>query len=162
MPEDNTILKIILAGAGCLVLVIGIGAFIVSKFYLHMHGPTKTVEEHIRAINHGNYELAYTHFSRDLKEDISYQDFRNQLEGFSSLLPSQQSSFPNVKIVNNKATVEGMLVGKDGAIFPVQYELIKEKGTWKISMYRWISPGDRIRVWNEPPGRQDRQERNQG
>ena len=104
------------------------------------------LEDHIRAINQGNYELAYTHFTENLKEDVSLQEFREQLEEFSSLLPSRSASFSHVKIMNSKASVEGTLSGRDGAIFPVQYELIKEQGVWKISNYQWTAPGERIFV----------------
>ena len=144
--KDHTTLKVIGVGAGCLLLVAGVGAFLISRFYFYARGPTKMLDDHIQAINAGNYELAYTHFSEDLKQDVSYQDFRQDLEEFASLLPSQNSSFSQVNIVNDKASVEGTLTGRDGAIFPVQYELIKEKGVWKISIYHWTSPGERIRV----------------
>ena len=144
--KDNSLLKIVGIGAGCLLLVAGVGAFFISRFYFYLRGPTKMLNDHIQAINAGNYEVAYRHFSQDFKEDISYRSFRSDLEEFSSLLPSVDSSFSNVRIVNDKATVEGTLTGRDGAIFPVAYELIKEKGIWKISMYQWTSPGERIRV----------------
>jgi len=144
--KDNTWIKVIVAGVGCLSLLIGISAFLVSKFYFSMRAPTRAIEEHIRAINTGNFELAYTQFSESFKRETSYRQFRQQMEEFSSLLPSQDSSFRDVHIVNDKASVEGTLTGRDGAIFPVQYELIKEKGVWKISMYQWTSPGDRIKV----------------
>ncbi len=104
------------------------------------------LEDHIRAINQSNYELAYTYFAEDLKEDFSLQEFREELERFSSLLPSRNSSFSHVTVVNNKATIEGTLTGRDGAIFPVRYELIREQGVWRISNYQWTSPGERIYV----------------
>jgi hypothetical protein len=144
--KDHTIVKVLIAGAGCLSLVIGIGAFLVGKFYFSVREPTRTIEEHIHAINEGNYEVAYAQFTEDFRRNTSYREFREQMEEFSSLLPSQSSSLPDVKIVNDKASVEGTLTGRDGAIFPVQYELVKEKGVWKISTYRWTSPGDRIKV----------------
>ena len=144
--KEHTILKVLIAGAGCLSLVIGIGAFLISKFYFSVRAPTRTIEEQIHAINEGNFEIAYGQFTEDFRRNTSYHEFRAQIEEFSSLLPSQSSSFRDVKIVNNKASVEGTLTGRDGAIFPVQYELIKEKGVWKISTFRWTSPGDRIRV----------------
>jgi hypothetical protein len=144
--KDHSLLKIVGIGAGCLLLIGGIGAFFISRFYFYMRGPTKMLNDHIQAINSGNYEAAYLHFSQDLKRDTSYQDFRLDLEEFSSLLPSQDSTFSDVKILNNKATVEGTMTGRDGAIFPIAYVLIKEKGVWKISTYHWTSPGERIRV----------------
>ena len=144
--KDNTLIKVLIAGAGCLSLIIGIGAFLISKFYFSVRAPARTIEEHIHAINEGNFELAYAQFTEDFRRDTSYREFCAQMEEFSSLLPSLDSSFQEVKIVNGKASVEGTLTGRDGAIFPVQYELIKLKGVWRISKYQWTSPGDRIKV----------------
>jgi|GEM_PF-2651231 len=146
-PEkDNTWIKVVISGIGCFSLIIGISAFLISKFYFSVRAPTRILEEHIRAMNEGNFELAYTHFSESFKRETSYRGFRQQMEEFSSLLPCQDSSFREVKIVNDKASVEGTLTGRDGAIFPVQYELIRENGVWKISRYQWTSPGERITI----------------
>ena len=144
--KDHSLFKIVGIGAGCLLLFAGAGAFFFSRFYSYLRGPTKMLNDHIQAINAGNYEDAYRHFSQDFKKDTSYQNFRSDLEEFSSLLPSQDSTFSNIKIVNDKATVEGTLTGRDGSIFPVAYALIKERGVWKISTYQWTSPGERIQV----------------
>jgi len=144
--KDNTVLKVILAGVGCLSLVIGIGAFVASKFYFSVRAPTRIVEEHIHAINEGNFEVAYSQFTEKYRRKTSYRQFRAQIEEFSSLLPSQESTFRDVHIANDRASLEGTLTGRDGAIFPVRYELIKENGIWKISKFRWTSPGERIRV----------------
>jgi hypothetical protein len=144
--KDHTLLKIVGIGAGCLLLIVGVGGFFISRFYFYLRGPTKMLNDHIEAINAGNFESAYLHFSQEFKNEISYRNFRSDLEEFSSLLPSQDTSFYNVKIVNDKATVEGTLTGRDGAIFPVAYELVKEKGVWKIATYHWTPPGERIRV----------------
>ena len=146
MEKDHTVLKFVGIGAGCLLIIAAVGAFLISRFYFYTRGPIRMIDEHIEAINAGNYRLAYGYFSEDLQEEISYQEFRENLEEFSSLLPSRESSFSNVNIVNDKASVEGTLTGRDGAIFPVEYELIKEKGVWRISTYHWISPGERIQV----------------
>ena len=144
--KDQSILTVIVLGAACFLLITGVGVFIASRFYFYLRSPARTIEDHLKAINSGNYEVAYRHFSQDLKGDVSYQDFRDKLEEFSPLLPSRESTFSNVDIQNDKASIEGTLTGRDGAIFPVSYELIKEKGEWKISTYEWTSPGERIRI----------------
>jgi hypothetical protein len=144
--RDRTIIKAVAAGAGCLVLVIGVGAFLISRVYFYMNGPRRMLDDHIRAINSGNYQLAYTHFTDDLKQDISYDEFRQNLEAFSSVLPGQESSFSHVKVVNDNASVEGTITGRDGAIFPVEYRLVRQNGVWRISMYHWTPPGERIRI----------------
>jgi hypothetical protein len=144
--KDNTWLKVIVAGIGCFSLLIGISVFLISRFYVSLRAPTRTIEEQLAAINDGNLELAYTKFSESYRQENSYEEFRDQMEEFSSLLPTQKSSFRDIKVVNNKALVAGTLIGRDGAIFPAEYELIKENGGWKISKYHWISPGERIRV----------------
>lgn len=144
--KNHSLLKIIGVGAGCFVLFAAISAFLITRVYSYLRSPTRMLQNHIGAINDGNYESAYQHFSQDFKRDVSYQDFREDLEEFSSLLPSLDSSFSRVKIVNDRASVEGTLTGRDGAIFPVVYELVREKGVWKISTYVWTSPGERIRV----------------
>jgi hypothetical protein len=144
--KDRTVLKAIGVGAGCLLLVAGVGAFLLSRFYFYMRGPTRMLDEHMQAINAGNYHLAYTHFSDDLKQDVSFEEFRTELDEFSSVLPSQKSYFTEVKVINNVASIEGTLTGRDGAIFPVEYKLIREKGVWRIDTYHWTPPGERIRI----------------
>jgi len=141
--KDRTLLRMVMAGCGCLVLIGILAAFFFGKFFSSMRGPTRTVRAHVTAINKGDYAIAYKLFAKQYREKNSMQQFRDDLEAFSSLLPFRESNLNRVNVENEKASVEGTLTARDGAIVAVSYELVLEKGQWRITSYQWASPGDR-------------------
>ena len=141
--KESTLIRVLLAGCGCLVLIAIVVALFFGKMWGFTRGPSRTVEQHLKAINSDNFATAYNHFSKSYRRETSYEKFRSQIENFSSLLPYASVSLNKVNVANNNASVDGTLTGKDGAIFPIHYELVREEGDWKISGYEWTSPGER-------------------
>ena len=145
LPEkkDPTLLRILLAGCAVLLIVgVGFGIFF-GKFFSFTKAPTKTVRTHLEAINKRDYEQAYSLFTTDYRRSNSFEDFRTEVGAFSPLLPYRDLKLHSVKIVNDQASVDGTLTGRDGSVFPVHYELIRKKEIWKISSFEWTSPGER-------------------
>jgi hypothetical protein len=140
--KDRTLVSVLLAGCGCLLIIGVIAVLLAGKFFNVMRGPTKVVKHHLEAINHGNYLLAYGQFTQKFQKNHSNEEFRRDLQGFSSILPYKEVDLKQTRIQNDRAFVDGTLVGKDGAIVPIHYELVKENDQWHISHYQWSPPGN--------------------
>lgn len=147
-PErtKNKTLKFLTRGFGCLLILAALAAFFVGKFYLSLKGPNRVVQNHLEAINSGDFELAYTQFSIRYKTTTTFGEFRTDLRNFSSLLPYRSYHLSRVEVSGANAVVEGTVTGRDGSIFPVYYELIREKDKWRIKTFQWTFPGARISV----------------
>lgn len=148
LPEkkDNLLLKLVVGGCGCLIVLAIIFIFLFGRIFGFTHGPTRVVETHLKAINSDDYTGAYAQFSRGYRERTSYEDFRTELREFANLLPYKNYSLSRVTVNNDKARVEGTISARDGAIFPVRYDLVREQGKWRISGYQWTAPGERQTV----------------
>ena len=144
--KDNLLLKLVVGGCGCLIILAIIFIFLFGRIFGFTHGPTRVVETHLKAINSDNFTAAYAEFSRGYRERTSYEDFRTELREFSNLLPYKSYPLSRVTVNNDRARVEGTISARDGAIFPVRYDLVREQGRWRISSYQWTAPGERQTV----------------
>jgi hypothetical protein len=147
-PErrDRTLIGVLLTGCGCLtvigiLLVIGAG-----KFFSTIRGPVRIVRSQLEAINIGRYQLAYSYFSSQYQKEHSLNDFRNDVKEYPNLFSIRKMDLNQTSIVNDRSIVAGTIVGKDGSIIPVRYDLVKEKGQWRIQSYQWTPPGNLERV----------------
>ncbi len=143
-PEkDRTLLNLLLAGCGCLFLIAAALVFLFARTFVFTKAPAGVVKAHLDAINRENYALAYSHFTLDYRKDTSLEDFRRQIAPFTTLLPYREVNLNNIRIANNSSSIDGLLTGRDGSLFPVRYELIRDQGIWRIVSFEWISPGDK-------------------
>ena len=143
-PEkDKTLLNFLLIGCGCLFLIAAGLVFFFARTFVFTKAPASVVKAHLEAINRENYALAYSHFTLDYRKQTSLEDFRRQIAPFSSMLPYRSANLNDIRIVNRRSSVDGLLTGRDGSLFPVRYELVRDQGTWKIVSFEWISPGDK-------------------
>jgi hypothetical protein len=139
--KDSTLLKLVIAGCGCLILIVVLFAFFAGKLFFRVMDPPRVVKAQIKALNDGEYSDAYSYFSIEYRKKHNLGSFKSDIEAFSDVLPIEQDSLNRVTVENNKATVEGMLTGHNGVVFPVHYVLIREKREWKIDEYNWEPPG---------------------
>jgi hypothetical protein len=156
--KDRTLLNILLAGCGCLLLIGAASIIFFWRFWIFAKAPARVVRSHLEAINEGNYEMAYSRFASHYKNGKSLDEFRTEIRTFSSLLPFKDMNLNNVNVKNDQASVDGTLTGRDGAIFPVHYELTKERGEWRIRSFEWTSPGARQTVFFKRAHREERKE----
>jgi len=140
--KDSTLLTLVVAGCGCLILIGILFAFFAGKFFMGVMDPPRTVKEHIKALNDGDFNLAYSYLSVEYRRKHSFEVFKSEIDAFSDSLPVAETSLNRVNIKNDKATVEGMLTGRNGVVFPVRYILVREKRQWKIEEFDWEPPGE--------------------
>ncbi|MCI0443497.1 DUF4864 domain-containing protein [bacterium] len=139
--KDSTLLKLVIAGCGCLILIAVLFAFFAGKLFFRVMDPPRVVKAQIKALNDGNLNDAYGYFSVEYRKKHNLTSFKSDIDAFSDILPIEQDSLNRVTVENNKASVEGMLTGHNGVVFPVHYILIREKREWKIDEYNWEPPG---------------------
>ncbi|HSE43083.1 MAG TPA: nuclear transport factor 2 family protein [Acidobacteriota bacterium] len=139
--KDSILLKVLIGGCGCLILIGVLFAIFAGKFFVGMTGPSRTVKAHIEAMNEGDYEKAYSHFSKEYKKNHPFSTFRAEIEEFPDTFPLAEYALKHTQVVNDKATVEGILTAKNGAVIPVRYFLVLEKRQWMINDYVWEPPG---------------------
>jgi hypothetical protein len=140
--KDRTLLNILMAGCGCLVVIGIIAGLFFGRVFSFTNQPKKTVQNQIDAINEGNYRLAYSYFSGAYQRTVDISAFRDGLKPFAAMIPIKEVNLSSVNIRNNRALVEGTLGGANGVIFPIRYELLRENHEWKILRYEWTPPGD--------------------
>lgn len=142
VKKGHALRNIILGGLGC-ILVAGVAIFLIYlRFFSINLGPSRTVQHHLRAINQGRVPSAYGDFSNEFTRRHTLVEFEQELSRFSDQLPCRSSHISRIAVNNNKAEVGGTLTGKDGALFPIKYVLVREKGVWKIQDYHWEPPGE--------------------
>jgi hypothetical protein len=141
--KDRTLIGVLLAGCGCLV-VIGVAfGLLAGKFFIFAKAPKDVVQKHLEAVNEEDYGVAYEQLAPEFRARHSMEDFRSHFDAFASLLPYHQVRLNNIRIENDKAYVDGTMTGQDESIFPIHYELKRTGREWKISSFEWIQPGEK-------------------
>ncbi|HEY7160050.1 MAG TPA: DUF4864 domain-containing protein [Acidobacteriota bacterium] len=139
--KDSTLLKLVIAGCGCLILIVVLFAFFAGKLFFRAMDPPRVVKAQIKALNDGEVSDAYTYFSIAYRKKHTLGSFKSEIDAFVDVFPIEHDSLNRVTVENNKAIVDGMLTGHNGVVFPVHYTLIREKREWKIDEYNWEPPG---------------------
>ena len=116
--KDSTLLKLVIAGCGCLILIVVLFAFFAGKLFVRVMDPPRVVEAQIKALNDGNVNDAYGYFSVEYRKKHNFGGFKSEVNAFSDVLPIERHSLNRVTVENNKAVVEGMLTGHNGVVPP--------------------------------------------
>ncbi|RJQ32251.1 MAG: DUF4864 domain-containing protein [Actinobacteria bacterium] len=140
-PPKNNYKWWIIGGCGCLLILCIIAA--VAASFLGYFGiktlqaPVAPIKGQLKAINDGNIEKAYNDYcSTGFKKATTFDQFKAVVEANPSIFQSKSSSFTDVSIKNQVATVKGTITGKDGTVTKMQYQLVKETGDWKIQNFK--------------------------
>jgi hypothetical protein len=140
--KDSALLKLVIAGCGCLILIVVLFAFFAGKLFFRVMDPPRVVKAQIKALSDGDVNDAYGYFSVAYRKKHTLGSFKSEMDAFSDAFPIERDSLNRVTMENNKALVEGMLTGHNGIVIPVHYTLIREKREWKIDEYNWEAPGN--------------------
>jgi hypothetical protein len=144
--RNRKLAPLILAGCGFLLTVGLILGIFAGKAIRMFRSPSRAVKVHLEAINKSQIDVAYTGFTTHYRRNHSLAEFRSKLASFSNHLPLSKTSLNHVNISNEHATVEGMLTGRNGVLFPATYSLVREPDGWKIDNFEWQSPGEILSI----------------
>ena len=119
-PQGKSKMPFILAGCGCLALVVAICAggiyMMVSKGYALFTAPPDAVRAHIAHVASGDVRGAYEGCSDGLKGSMSLQAFQSYVDANPIIYKSTDVSFTNVNIQNNICNLQGTANGPEGSI----------------------------------------------
>lgn len=95
-------------------------------------GVVGVVRDQLSSLRAGNIQEAYSYTSKDFQKSTSMNEFKKFLNRYPSLKTNKSSFFNVRKVENSTGFVQGTLTSKDDAKTPIEYQLIKEDGQWKI------------------------------
>lgn len=112
------------------IVVVSIGIIIGVVFYL-TSGAAKSADNFFSLIKSGNIDNAYESLSLQFKEKTTSEQFKIFVE--TSSITDFDSVFWNSRTMNPGVTkLEGSIKTKKSKTIPVEVDLVKEDGQWKI------------------------------
>ena len=122
-----------IAGFICFfVLIIAILVFAITSM-------TDSARSQLHALQEGNVEKAYSFTSLEFQKTTSLDEFKKYVQQHPQLANSRSVSFTERSFVNDSGLIKGTLKDKDGSTIPIEYQLKKENGVWKIQAMRLSS-----------------------
>lgn len=99
----------------------------------HVEDLIIVVRGQLEALEHKNIDKAYKLYTtKEFKKATTLDEFKKFVDKHPIFTARKSSSFTNLMFNNNIATLGGFLASKDNEIYPVEYDLLKEDGEWKI------------------------------
>jgi len=95
-------------------------------------GIVEAVEKQLALLRQGDIKGAYSLTCKDFQKATSLEQFTAFVKQYPSLSQNQGHTFTTRSIENNIGTVKGTLTAQDGAVTPVEFQLVKEQGEWRI------------------------------
>ena len=126
----------------------GVFAFIILAVGLAFYftaGMVGVVEKQLALLRQGDIKGAYGLTCKDFQKATSPEQFTAFVKSYPSLSQNQGHTFTTRSIENNIGTVKGTLTAKDGAVTPVEFQLVKEQGEWRILFIEVRAAGARIK-----------------
>lgn len=99
-------------------------------------GLVSVVTAQLKAFNKEDISTAYSYMSRGFQDKVSLQLFGQSINQIPILKSNPSTSFYDRSISGNYGTLSGTLTSPDKSQLPIQYQLIKEQGVWKINGFR--------------------------
>ena len=125
---------------GCLTMVLLFIVLLAGGVYFMSQGPAQAVRSQLGEIRTGNMDAAYARLSEALRAQLPRDQFERMVESHPGLRDNTDSTFYNRSVQNDTARLSGTLTALGGGKEAVTYELIHEKGEWRISAIRFETP----------------------
>jgi hypothetical protein len=119
-------------------VVLGIVLFIFGVIALAMYatsGLDEPVKRHFAALHSGDIVGAYSELSVAARQTTSLDAFKTMLADSPGLTHVTGESFSSRSYANSQGLLEGMLEIEGGGKIPIEVNLVKENGAWKILNY---------------------------
>ena len=113
----------------------GVFAFIILAVGLAFYftaGMVGVVEKQLALLRQGDIKGAYGLTCKDFQKATSLEQFTTFVKQYPSLSQNHGHTFTSRFVENNIGRVKGTLTAKDGAVTPVEFQLVKEQGEWRI------------------------------
>jgi len=107
-------------------------AVIIGLAFWATSGIVKVAENQLTFLGAGDVQKAYDLTSKDFQAATSMEQFAAFIEQYPSLSKNKSHTFTTREIENNNGYIAGSLTSEDGAVTPIEYQFIKEDGTWKV------------------------------
>jgi Clostripain family/Domain of unknown function (DUF4864) len=124
-PKKKKWPKILGGMVAFIILAVGLGFYFTA-------GMAGVVEKQLDLLRQGDIKGAYSLTSKDFHKATSLEQFTAFVKQYPSLSQNQGHTFSTRSIENNIGTVKGTLTAKDGAVTPVEFQLVKEQEEWRI------------------------------
>ena len=99
------------------------------------------VNQQLESLRSGDLKTAYSYCSAGFQESTSLSDFQEMLQAYPILKNAKEFRSNNREISNDVAKLIGTIQGFDGSTQPVEYQLVKENGVWRIQQLHMSNPG---------------------
>jgi hypothetical protein len=117
-----------------ILLAVGLGFYFTA-------GMVGVVDQQLEFLRQGDIKGAYGLTSKDFQKATSLEQFTAFVKQYPSLSQNQGHTFTTRTIENNIGKVKGTLTAKDGAVTPVEFQLVKEQGAWRILFIKLRATG---------------------
>jgi hypothetical protein len=122
-------LKVALAVVAVLAVMVGGIVYVVYKQTAPLVAP---IERQLVALKAGDFDAAYGETAEAFRKATTIDQFKAFVDQFPVLKDAAQHSFTNRSYSNDLGTVSGTLTSSTGGVWPVEYQLARENGAWKI------------------------------
>lgn len=90
------------------------------------------VKEHVEALKRGDYLQAYKQTAEDFQASTPFSEFEAFLKSFPILTQYKTADYYKLSFNNNLGMYHVKFVGNSGETYEAQYDLVRDKGKWKI------------------------------
>ncbi len=94
-------------------------------------GVVKAADQFFLFLKNSQVEEAYASTAKEFQAATSLQEFKAFLE-FTAIGKFDRASWSTRSVNNNTGKLIGSVHTKDGGVIPVEVELVKEEGKWKV------------------------------
>jgi hypothetical protein len=103
------------------------------------------VERQLNELKEGDIEQAYyLYTSKEFQITTPFDKFRSFIEAHPILFQKPSARFPTRSLHQNVSTLQGKLTNFNHKPIPIEYQLIKEGGKWKILSIHFIDHNSAI------------------
>ena len=123
---------------GCILLMALAGGGCVAFIAMATGDAVKVTRDQMDDLKAGNTAAAYARMSEGYRSRTSSANFELWVDRHPALKNNKDSTYFTRSVENDRGHLKGVLTGVDGTVEPVEYELVKEPGGWRIDEIKFV------------------------